>query len=350
MSRPRPITPERIHEFDSLIDARSPSEFALDHIPGAVNCPVLDDDERRIVGTLYKQQGTFEAKRVGGAMVAAQLARHLRESFADKPKSWRPLVYCWRGGMRSGTMVQWLRLVGWDAQQLHGGYKAFRAHVMERIATLAPQLKLQVICGPTGSAKTALLQALRAEGAQVLDLEALARHKGSILGRWPGQEQPSQKAFETALAQVLQGFDLARPVFVEAESRKIGRLMLPDAVLDALRGADCIAIEAPAHARLAYLLQDYAYLGKDGEELAILLGQLNANTGLHAKETIARWQTWARAGQLAPLFEALMTEHYDPLYARSQRSNYLRLAQARPLALPRLEAQDLALAARQLMA
>ncbi len=350
MSRPSPITPDRLGEFDCLIDARSPAEYALDHLPGAINCPVLDDDERRIVGTLYKQQGAFEAKRVGGAMVAAQLARHLRESFADKPKSWRPLIYCWRGGMRSGTMVQWLRLVGWDAQQLHGGYKAFRGHVMERIATLAPLLKLQVICGPTGSAKTALLHALRDAGAQVLDLEALARHKGSILGRWPGQEQPSQKAFETGLALALQAFDPARPVFVEAESRKIGRLMLPDAVLAALRAADCIAIEAPLHARLSYLLQDYAYLGHDGEALATLLGQLNANTGLHANETVTRWQAWARAGQLAPLFEALMTAHYDPLYARSQRSHYLRLAEARPLVLERLEGQDLARAAQSLLA
>lgn len=349
MSRPSPITPDRIDEFDCLIDARSPSEFALDHLPGAINCPVLDDDERRIVGTLYKQQGTFEAKRVGGAMVAAQLARHLRESFADKPKQWRPLVYCWRGGMRSGTMVQWLRLVGWDAQQLHGGYKAFRGHVMERIATLMPALTLRVICGPTGSGKTALLQALATEGAQVLDLEALACHKGSLLGRWPGKEQPSQKAFETALAQVLQSLDPSRPVFVEAESRKIGRLMLPDAVLTALRAADCITIEAPLHARLAYLLQDYAYLGHDGEALAELLGQLGANTGLHANETIARWQAWARAGQLAPLFEALMAAHYDPLYARSQGGHYLRLAEARTLTLPRLDAQDLALAARTLL-
>src|ERR1700744_4131319 len=171
-----------IPDFDTIIDARSPAEFALDHIPGAINCPVLDDEERRIVGTLYKQTGAFEARRLGGGMVAANLARHLRDSFADKPANWKPLVYCWRGGLRSGSMVTWMRLVGWDAQQLAGGYKSFRHHVLQRIEALVPQLQLRVLCGATGSAKTRVLQALAARGAQVLDLEDCASHKGSLLG------------------------------------------------------------------------------------------------------------------------------------------------------------------------
>src|SRR5712664_2239089 len=116
------VTLAQLPEFDEVVDVRSPAEFALDHIPGAINCPVLDDDERRIVGTLYKQAGAFEARRLGGAMVAANLARHLRERFDTRPPHWKPLVYCWRGGLRSGSMVTWLRLVGWDAQQLTGGY------------------------------------------------------------------------------------------------------------------------------------------------------------------------------------------------------------------------------------
>ena len=201
MSHRSPVRVADRHAFHTLIDARSPAEYALDHIPGAINCPVLDDDERRIVGTIYKQQGAFEARRVGGAMVAANLARHLRTQFADQPASWKPLIYCWRGGMRSGSMVTWLRLVGWDAQQLAGGYKSWRRHVIDRLAELAPQLPLRVICGPTGSAKTRVLQALAARGAQVLDLEACARHRGSVLGAWPGVAQPSQTAFETALLQ-----------------------------------------------------------------------------------------------------------------------------------------------------
>ena len=209
--RHQPTRVADLHRFDTVIDARSPSEFALDHIPGAINCPVLDDEERRIVGTLYKQTGAFEARRVGGAMVAANLAKHLRERFADQPPNWKPLVYCWRGGLRSGSMVTWLRLVGWDAQQLAGGYKSYRRHVIDRIDELCPQLDLRVICGATGSAKTRVLQAMALQGRQVLDLEAFAAHKGSLLGALPGTTQPSQigstisaseKLFESAVGAV----------------------------------------------------------------------------------------------------------------------------------------------------
>jgi tRNA 2-selenouridine synthase len=287
---------------------------------------VLDDEQRRIVGTVYKQQGAFEARRIGGAMVAANLARHLEERFADKPKHWRPLVYCWRGGLRSGSMVQWLRLVGWDAQQLAGGYKSWRRHVIALIEQRAPRLQYRVLSGPTGSAKTALLKALAERGEQVLDLEGEARHKGSVLGALPGLPQPSQKAFETALASVLERADPARPLYVEAESNRIGRLNVPLPLLDALRASPCIEIAASPEARLAYLLRDYAYLGDDGERLA---GQLGLLRELHARDTLDRWQGWAREGALAPLFEALMREHYDPLYARSQRAHLQRLDQAR---------------------
>lgn len=328
-----PVGLDDLGQYDTLIDARSPAEFAEDAIPGAINCPVLDNEERRIVGTLYKQVGAFEARRVGAAMVAANLARHLRGPLADKPAGWRPLVYCWRGGLRSGSMVTWLRMVGWPAVQLRGGYKTWRTHVIERIDTLAPQLPLRVLCGPTGSAKTAILQAAAQAGAQVLDLEGLAAHKGSVLGAVPGVEQPSQKAFETRLAQTLTGFDLHRPVFVEAESRKIGHIALPNALVDRLRESPCLTVQAPPAARLEYLLRDYAYLGQDGAQLADTLGRLQ---GLLANDTLARWQAWARAGELAPLFEALMREHYDPAYARSQRGNFLRIADALPLPTERL--------------
>jgi tRNA 2-selenouridine synthase len=334
MSAPRPVGIADLDGFDTLIDARSPAEYALDHLPGAISCPVLDDEERRIVGTIYKQQGAFEARRVGGAMVAANLARHLRERFADQPARWRPVVYCWRGGLRSGSFVQWLRLVGWDAQQLAGGYKRWRAHVMERIDTLAPQLPLRVLAGPTGSAKTRLLQALADAGEQVVDLEGLAAHKGSVLGDLPGQPQPSQKAFETALAVQLERLDLARPVYVEAESRRIGKISLPTPLLERMRASPCVEISASPAVRLDYLLRDYRYLGDDGAALAALLGKLH---GLQANETIARWQAWALAHELAPLFEELMRLHYDPLYARSQNGHFLRLRDA-----ARVEADSLA--------
>ena len=307
------------HDFDTIIDARSPSEFALDHIPGAVNCPVLDDEERRIVGTIYKQTGAFEARRVGGAMVAANLARHLREQWADKPADWRPMVYCWRGGLRSGSMVNWMRLVGWDARQLASGYKAFRHHVLEIIETVVPRLQLLVICGATGSAKTRVLEALAARGEQVLDLEHCASHKGSLLGGLPGVPQPSQKRFETLIATVLENLDLSRPLYVEGESARIGRVALPVPLVTRMRAAHCIEVEAKPEARLDYLLRDYAYLADDRSGLAETLGRLKEMQG---KETVQRWQAWAEAGDLPPLFAELMALHYDPHYERSQARHF----------------------------
>ena len=330
-----PVRVQDRHSFDTVIDARSPAEFAIDHIPGAVNCPVLDDDERRIVGTIYQQQGAFEARRVGGAMVAANLARHLRERFADRPASWKPLVYCWRGGLRSGSMTTWLRLVGWNAQQLAGGYKGWRRHVIDTIELKAPQLPLVVVCGATGSAKTRVLHALAAQGHQTLDLEGLARHKGSLLGGLPGVQQPSQTAFETAIAAVMEATDLARPLYVEGESRRIGRLNVPMPLVERMRGSPCVEVQAPLAARLDYLLRDYAYLGADPEWLAAQLAVLKP---LHGNDTIAAWQAMALARDLPALFAELATRHYDPSYARSQRSHFYRWSERIEVAAPDLSA------------
>lgn len=307
------------HAFDTLIDARSPAEFAIDHIPGAVNYPVLDNEERRIVGTLYKQAGAFEARRVGGAMVAANLARHLREALADRPANWKPLIYCWRGGLRSGSMTTWLRLVGWDAQQLAGGYKSWRRHVIDTLAVQAPLLPLVVVCGATGSAKTRLLHALAAQGEQTLDLEGMARHKGSLLGALPDHPQPSQTAFETALAAGVEGLDFSRPLYIEGEGPRIGQLNLPVPLVARMRAAPCVEIQAALPARLDFLLRDYAYLGERPQWLADQLAHLKP---LHGKDTITAWQAMAHAGNLPRLFAELATRHYDPAYARSQRKHF----------------------------
>ena len=345
MSQPRAATVDELAASDTLIDARSPAEFALDHLPGAINCPVLGDAERVVVGTLYKQRGAFDARKLGGALVARNIALHLEsDALRERPKTWRPLVYCWRGGMRSGSFVAWLRLVGWDAQQLQGGYKAWRTHVIERIAALSPALPLRVLSGPTGSAKTRVLQALARLGEQVLDLEALAAHRGSVLGGLPDVEQPSQKAFETQLATALAGFDSGRTIWVEAESRKIGRLTVPEPLLQRLRSSPVLGIEATPEARLAYLLRDYAWLGDDPERLHDKLGLLQS---LQPAERLAQWQAWALARDLSPLFDQLMRLHYDPLYARSQGQNLAQLAAAPSLVTDDLsEAGIEALAAR----
>lgn len=324
MSHRQPVRTTDIGQYSAIIDARTPAEFVLDHIPGAINCPALSNEERVTIGTIYKQVSPFEAKRLGAAMVAANLAKHLKETFADKPANWKPLVYCWRGGLRSGSMVTWLRLVGWDAQQLAGGYKSFRHHVVAQIEAIVPQLQLRVLCGATGSAKTRVLLALQQQGAQVLDLEGLAQHKGSLLGALPDVEQPSQKHFETLLAQQLQCLDLSQPVFIEGESPKIGRVALPLLLVQHMRKSAVIEVKATPEARLAYLLRDYAYLGDDVPALCERLGFLKEIQG---SETIARWQAWAQAGNLPALFDELMRLHYDPQYERSQSKHFAQWGQ-----------------------
>ena len=186
-------TVAQLAEFDEIIDVRTPLEFAEDHIPGAINCPVLSNEERVEVGTLYKQVSPFEAKKLGAAYISANIARHLQERFRDRPKAWKPLILCWRGGMRSGAMVTIFRSIGWNAQQLSGGYKAFRHLVVDELAERPPRFSWRVIAGATGSAKSRVLYHLAAAGAQVLDLEGLACHKGSVLGVLPGEPQPTQK-------------------------------------------------------------------------------------------------------------------------------------------------------------
>ncbi len=311
--------------FDTIIDVRSPAEFALDHLPGSVNHPVLDDAQRAEVGTLYKQVDPFAARRLGAAMVSANIANHLNSAFADRPKTWRPLVVCWRGGMRSGSMTTVLRAVGWDALQLPGGYKRWRAHVVQKLNELPARFRFCVVCGPTGSGKSRLLLALQAAGAQVLDLEVLAAHRGSVLGALPDQPQPSQRLFENHLHAALGKLDPARPVFVEAESRRIGLLHVPEALMVAMRASACARIVANEMARVELLLADYAHFLQSPEQLVDMLLRLRE---LHGNEQIAAWTDLVRQGRFAQLVEALLRKHYDALYRRSSNGNYTHLGHA----------------------
>lgn len=318
--------------FDAVIDARTPSEFAEDHLPGARNWPSLSDEERRIVGTRYRQVSAFEARRLGAVMVARNIAAHLEREAQDKPLQWRPLVYCWRGGLRSGTLAWFLERIGFRVHVVEGGYKAFRAAIVADTAARVPALSLQVLCGRTGSGKTRLLQSLAAHGAQVLDLEGLARHRGSVLGGLPDQPQPSQKAFETQLWDALRRLDPARPVFVESESRRIGQLRVPSPLIEALRGhATCHVVRMPDPARVQLLLEDYAFFADDPEGFSRLLDGL---VELRGRETIAAWKALASAGRWAEVYAALMHEHYDPTYDRSMRRHFAGFDSAATVDLP----------------
>ena len=312
-------------QFDAIIDTRSPAEYAEDHLPDAVSCPVLDDSERAQVGTLYKQVSPFEARKAGAALVARNIARHIEERFAGKPKDWRALVYCWRGGKRSGAMVHVLREIGWEAKQLDGGYKAYRRFVIEQLTTLPAQFEFRVLCGATGSGKSRLLHALADAGAQVLDLEHLAAHRGSVLGGLPERPQPAQKMFDTLLWQRLARFDPARPVYVEGESRKIGQLQVPETLINAMRASDCVLVESGLATRVELLLDEYSHYPADR---AALGAQLDCLADLHGRERIGQWKALAEQAEWREFVERLLLEHYDPAYRRSSDRNYAKLAAA----------------------
>ena len=300
-------------DFDTLIDVRSPSEFAEDHAPGAINLPVLDDAERAVVGTIYVQDSRFRARRIGAALVARNIALHLETALADQPGSFRPLVYCWRGGQRSGAMATVLSQVGWRAAVLEGGYRTYRRHVKEQLYDQEGELKLVMLDGHTGSAKTAVLNLVAARGVQILDLEELAQHRGSLLGALPGRPQPSQKMFESRLLQAMERLDPARPVVVEAEASKIGQRMVPPALWQLMIKAPRITLDVPAEARARYLAGVYAETVSDLDALEALLARL---PGRHGRMAVARWRAMAEAGDLEALAASLIEAHYDPAYGR----------------------------------
>jgi tRNA 2-selenouridine synthase len=341
---PATATVAHLADFDEVIDVRSEGEFAEDHVPGAVNCPVLDDAERARVGTIYKQRSSFEAKKIGAAIVSANIARHLNERFLDRPREWRPLVYCWRGGSRSGAFAHVLHQVGWRVGQLDGGYRAYRRAVVSDLERLPRRVRLRVVCGLTGSGKSRLLAALRAAGAQVLDLEAFAAHRGSVLGELPDVPQPTQKMFESRVWAALRGFDRKRPVYVEAESRKIGALRVPEALIQAMWKAECVVLEAPDAARVELLKREYSHYFEQAEALA---RQLECLLPLHGHAIITRWKELAAARRWDKLIVELLVRHYDPAYTRSTGKHYGRLSEALKLALGSADDAAFAAAARR---
>jgi tRNA 2-selenouridine synthase len=331
--------------FDAILDVRSPGEFAEDHVPGALNCPVLSDAERAEVGTLHKQASAFEAKKLGAALVARNIATHIEAHFLAHPRGWRPLVYCWRGGSRSGAMTHVLRAIGWHALQLEGGYKSFRAIVRRDLDALPAGFVFKVLCGRTGSGKSRLLTALKAAGAQVLDLEDLACHRGSVLGELPDAPQPPQKLFETAIWDSLHRLDPGRPVWVEAESKRVGLLRVPDALMERMRDGECVLLETDALARVTLLKEDYRHLIDNGPLLA---EKLDCLKDLHPGTRIAVWKDLARRADWAALVGDLLAHHYDPAYGKSMYRNYRHIGEARRVRIADASPSNLQGLAREL--
>lgn len=329
-----PVEAASLQDCDAILDTRSPAEFAEDHIPGAISCPVLDNEERARIGTLYKQVSPFEAKKLGAALVARNIARHIELLFIGKTRTWKPLIYCWRGGKRSGAMAHILREIGWDAKALEGGYKAYRRYVVDSLSALPQKFSFKVIHGVTGSGKSRLLRSLHVAGAQVLDLEDLAAHRGSVLGNLPGRPQPSQKMFESRLLQALSAFDPAKEVFVEGESRKIGQLQVPEALIERMRASECLLLQTGAETRIALLLEEYRHFFADPAALGV---QLDCLVGLHGREKVDEWKALASSGEWKALVARLLEDHYDAAYRRSAGHNFPRLAGAEEIFLDSAE-------------
>lgn len=323
-------TVAQLNAFDEIIDVRSEGEFAEDHIPGAINLPVLNNAEREEIGTLYKKVSPFDAKKRGAALVSRNIAQHLTHTLAGRPRDWKPLVYCWRGGGRSSAMAHVLTQIGWKTGKLDGGYKAYRRAIIEELSALPASLDWRVVCGMTGTGKSRLLRALKEQGAQVLDLEDLAAHRGSVLGNLPDEAQPPQKMFESRVWHALKQFSPARPVYVESESRKIGQLRVPPELIDAMWQSSCVVIEAPIPVRVELLKDEYVHFLSDA---GLLNAQLDCLRALHGSTVIDDWQEMARERQWDRLTEELLIKHYDPAYTRAIVNHYPRLPQALRLTL-----------------
>ncbi|WP_135506456.1 tRNA 2-selenouridine(34) synthase MnmH [Roseovarius aestuariivivens] len=331
-------------DADTIIDVRSPAEYAEDHLPGAINLPVLDNEERARVGTIYKQQSPFLARKIGAALVFRNAAHHVETRLATHDGGWRPLVYCWRGGQRSGAFTWMLKEIGWRAQVLSGGYKSYRRLVVRTLYDAPWPVPVIQLAGYTGTAKTELLARVAHHGVQMLDLEGLARHRGSILGDL-AEPQPSQKAFETALAMELQGLDPARPVLVEAESSTIGDITLPPSLWAAMKDAPVIQVKAPLEARARYLSEVYADVLADRARLKEKLHPLRRHRG-HA--LIDGWNDLIDAGEMVTLCRSLAADHYDPAYEKS--SGPLTPRVARTISVPALDDPALEAAAARIAA
>lgn len=338
---------QRLDTFDTVIDARSEDEYDLDHLSGAINWPTLDNAERIAIGTMYKQVNAFEAKKRGAAIAARNISAHIEREVIDKPRGWTPLVYCWRGGNRSGSLATILGAIGFSVTLVEGGYKAWRAALVDDLLRQAQRLSYRVVCGPTGSGKTRLLQALAAQGAQVLDLEALANHRSSVLGHIPGLPQPSQKRFDSLVWEALRQFDPARVVYVEAESKKVGNVRVADALINAMRSSPCLDLQLADTERVALLLEDYEFFVKDPVHFC---QRLEALGELRGHETVQTWQHQVMAGEIPAVVLALLQGHYDPMYAASIQRNFKQVAQAEPAVLRDRSAQALAELAQALIA
>jgi len=331
-------------QYALVIDARSQREYAEDHLPCAVNLPVVDNDEYAEVGTTHRTD-THRAYVIGVSYALRNISRSIDDLVTRYPKDARMLVYCFRGGKRSKLWFDALSTIGYRVDRLPGGWKAYRAWVRDQLDELPRKLRYHVLCGPTGCGKTRLLSALESVGAQVLDLEELAQHRGSLIGDIPGVAQPTQKWFDSLVVERLRRFDPAQPVWVESESKKIGAIQVPSSLLETMHGARLFSLNAPMAERIALWREDYSHFEAD---LVSMMERLKFLRPLVGGEEFARWERLAKERRATELFQRLMEAHYDPAYSRSITKNYPLIEKAAKVELHRLNRDSLLETARQL--
>tara|TARA_B110001452_G_scaffold55611_1_gene42957 strand:+ start:2249 stop:3292 length:1044 start_codon:yes stop_codon:yes gene_type:complete len=305
-------------KFDTIIDVRSPLEFAEDHIVGAINCPVLSDLERQKVGTIYKKESSFKAKIIGSSLTAKNIAFHIENNFMEKKGSWQPLIYCWRGGQRSKAFSIVLSEVGWRTNQLKGGYKEYRNQVINFLDNIGPKLKITLISGKTGSAKTKILKSIENEGGQILDLEGLANHKGSLLGKIPDLIQPSQKFFESLIFNKIQNLNLKDKIYIEAESSKIGNIHIPKSIWKKMIKSPRIEISANVELRAKFLVSDYDYMCNDPTLINPIIKGLKNRL---SKKLFDEWTNLIDKKKWFDLTKSFLENHYDPSYSSNTIKN-----------------------------
>lgn len=288
------------------MDVRSPGEYARGHIPGAVNVPLFEDNERAVVGTLYKQQGRDAAVLEGLRIVGPMLAGIVERAGTIAPQR-RIAVHCWRGGERSASVAWLLNKAGFtEVITLKGGYKAFRNHVLDSFNDVP---ELRIVGGYTGTGKTETLRHLRALGEQMVDLEALAHHKGSSFGMLGEEPQPTQEHFENLLWDALRRIDVTRPLWLEDESRRIGSVVLPEKLYDALRTSTVFFADMPKQERVERLVADYGTFPK--EDLAAALRRITKRIGpQHARTALEALEH----GDMATVARITL-DYYDKTYA-----------------------------------
>ncbi|XP_067677804.1 tRNA 2-selenouridine synthase-like isoform X2 [Haliotis asinina] len=307
-------------QASELIDVRTENEFSVDHIPGARNLPVLTQAQHVEVGTQYSNNA-FQARKLGARYVTSCISRHIENYFLSKDENYSPLVYCWRGGQRSSSLAMVLAEIGFRVYVLKGGYKSYRHIVTTDLDILPREMNFRVISGLTGSGKTFLLHQLSERGQQVLDLEGLACHKGSTLGLWHNHTQPSQKMWESLLRDKMAQLDSSRPVWVESESRRIGKVTIPGTLFDKMCEGQRYEVNLPMSERVCHIMNGYPHWISDVEKLKTTLAPLARFVG---KKKVYDWYDLLAHDRFTEFVESILRDHYDPTYTKSQAKALVR--------------------------